>query len=66
MKMAITKKIWFSQTVDFLATSDRSCDRINDALNKLEEHGWFIEGVEMKGSKGYAVFILASKEVEGE
>jgi len=64
MKMAITKKKWFSQTVPFLAAEDRSTERINDALNKLEEEGWFIEGVEMKGRNGYGVFILASKEVE--
>jgi hypothetical protein len=64
MKMTITKKKWFSQTVPFLAADDRSTERINYALNKLEEEGWFIEGVEMKGNKGYGVFILASKEVE--
>lgn len=59
------KKKWFSQTVSFLAAEDRSTERINEALNNLEDEGWFIEGVEMKG-KGYGVFILASKEVERE
>lgn len=56
------KKKWKTQVVSFLAAANRETERIDEALNSLEESGWQVDGVELRGEKGFDVFIVASKE----
>ena len=53
---------WHTEVVNFLIAKGRETENINTALNKLEDEGWDIKGVELKDKNGYAVFIVASRD----
>ena len=37
------KKKWKTQVVSFLAAANRETERIDEALNSLEESGWQVD-----------------------